>query len=191
MPRFETDPDLRRLGEALAGLRRDQGLSQAEAGARVGMTSQGWGLYEAGKRPSLFRPDVQRRMTTALDCSPEALALRAPSPTLHDEAPASGFENRGRDFHAAASRRLEIRDDSLTPWAGRGVVVEYVEGRPPRPGQGCVIEREDGATQVRVFVSANWRVLTVRGGPGGFERDEAIPLSAVWRVSAVVARLEP
>ena len=66
----------RALGEALATLRRERGLSQAEAGARIGMTSQGWGLYEAGKRSSLFRPDVQRRLTGALDATPEALVLQ-------------------------------------------------------------------------------------------------------------------
>ena len=44
MVRFSSDDDVRKLGEALATLRRDMGLSQAEAGARVGMTSQGWGL---------------------------------------------------------------------------------------------------------------------------------------------------
>jgi len=63
MPRFERDEDARRLGEALAALRREAGLSQAEAGQRAGMTSQGWGLYESGKRSGLFRPDVQRRLT--------------------------------------------------------------------------------------------------------------------------------
>ena len=31
MPRFESDADARRLGEALAALRREAGLSQAEA----------------------------------------------------------------------------------------------------------------------------------------------------------------
>ena len=75
MSRFQPDPDALRLGEALAALRRERGLSQAEAGARLGMTSQGWGLYEGGRRPGLFRPDVQRRLTAALDASPEDLAL--------------------------------------------------------------------------------------------------------------------
>jgi transcriptional regulator with XRE-family HTH domain len=43
--------EARRLGEALGRLRKDAGLSQAEAGAAAGMTGQGWGLYESGKRP--------------------------------------------------------------------------------------------------------------------------------------------
>ena len=66
MARFASDPDAAALGEGLAALRRAAGLSQAEAGARIGMTSQGWGLYEAGKRPGLFRPDVQRRTLIGL-----------------------------------------------------------------------------------------------------------------------------
>ena len=64
MPRFQSDNDARRLGEALAALRRERALSQAEAGRQAGMTSQGWGLYETGKRSGLYRPDVQRRLET-------------------------------------------------------------------------------------------------------------------------------
>ena len=71
----QTENEARLLGEALTALRRERGLSQAEAGQKIGMTSQGWGLYEAGKRPGLFRPDVQRRLTGALDLTPEDLAL--------------------------------------------------------------------------------------------------------------------
>ena len=69
--------EARALGEALGRLRRAAGLSQAEAGARTGMTGQGWGLYESGRRPGLFRPDVQRRLTAALGAEPESLALEA------------------------------------------------------------------------------------------------------------------
>ncbi|MDP1777159.1 MAG: helix-turn-helix transcriptional regulator, partial [Brevundimonas sp.] len=80
MPRFESDSDARRLGEALAALRRDRALSQAEAGRGAGMTSQGWGLYETGKRSGLFRPDVQRRLTAAIGATPEDLLQRQDAP---------------------------------------------------------------------------------------------------------------
>ena len=76
MPRFQSDNDARRLGEALAALRRERALSQAEAGRQAGMTSQGWGLYETGKRSGLYRPDVQRRLTAALGATPEDLISR-------------------------------------------------------------------------------------------------------------------
>ena len=105
MPRFESDNDARRLGEALAALRRARGLSQAEAGARVGMTSQGWGLYEAGRRPGLFRPDVQRRLTGAVDATPEALILHLSEPPATAPAPVSGMERRG---FLVSSRLLQL-----------------------------------------------------------------------------------
>lgn len=191
MPRFESDSEVRRLGEALAALRREAGLSQAEAGERVGMTSQGWGLYESGKRPGLFRPDVQRRLTAALGASPEALALKlgAPPPPAPDPA-AAGFENRGRAFAgapAAATRRLQLSNDDLAPWAASGVVLEYEPGRWPRRGQGCVIEMADGALRVRLYEHGDADALIVRGVRGDEERIER---SATRQVSAVTARLD-
>ena len=190
MPRFESDSDARRLGEALADLRREAGLSQAEAGARVGMTSQGWGLYESGKRPGLFRPDVQRRLTTALGASPEALALKLGAPSAPPPEPAaSGLETRGRAFAgpSAATRRLQLSNDDLAPWAASGVVLEYEPGRWPRRGQGCVIEMADGEVRVRLYERADPEALFVRGLRGGEERIER---DATRQVSAVVARLD-
>lgn len=188
MPRFESDSDARRLGEALAALRREAGLSQAEAGARVGMTSQGWGLYESGKRPGLFRPDVQRRLTTALGASPEALALQLGAPAAPPPGPAvSGMENRGRAFAGPGTRRLQLSNDDLAPWAASGVVLEYEPGRWPRRGQGCVIEMADGETRVRLYEHADPDALVVRGVAGGEERIER---AATRQVSAVTARLD-
>lgn len=190
MPRFESDSEVRRLGEALAALRREADLSQAEAGARVGMTSQGWGLYESGKRPGLFRPDVQRRLTAALGASPEALALKLGAPSAAPPEPAaSGVENRGRAFAGAAAttRRLQLSSDDLAPWAASGVVLEYEPGRWPRRGQGCVIEMADGEMRVRLYEHADPDALVVRGVAGGEERIER---SATRQVSAVVARLD-
>ncbi|WP_332655784.1 helix-turn-helix domain-containing protein [Brevundimonas sp.] len=189
MPRFESDSDARRLGEALAALRHEAGLSQAEAGERVGMTSQGWGLYESGKRPGLFRPDVQRRMTTALGASPEALArkLQAPAPP---ETPAHGMAEAGRAWAAAPPlerRRLQLSNDDLAPWAASGVVLEYEPGRWPRRGQGCVIEMADGAVRVGLYEHGDAGTLVVRGVAGGEERIER---SETRQVSAVVARLD-
>ena len=187
MPRFESDSDARRLGEALAALRREAGLSQAEAGERVGMTSQGWGLYESGKRPGLFRPDVQRRLTAALGASPEALALKLGAPPAPPEPAVSGMENRGRAFAGPATRRLQLSNDDLAPWAASGVVLEYEPGRWPRRGQGCVIEMADGEMRVRLYEHADADVVVVRGVAGGEERIER---SATRQVSAVTARLD-
>ena len=185
MPRFESDSDARRLGEALAALRRDRALSQAEAGRRAGMTSQGWGLYETGKRSGLFRPDVQRRLTAALGATPDELLSRR-------ETAIPGMASEGRDFsHApAATRRLQLSNDDLAPWAASGVVVEYEPGRWPRRDQGCVIEMADGEVRVRLYEGADAEALTVRGGPGGLQARERIARSGTRAVAAVTARLE-
>ncbi|HYC98921.1 helix-turn-helix transcriptional regulator [Brevundimonas sp.] len=192
MPRFESDSDARRLGEALASLRQERGFSQAQAGERVGMTSQGWGLYESGKRPGLFRPDVQRRLTTAIGSTPEALALKLGPPAASPKPDAAqGLESGGRAFTgpapAGATRRLQLSNDDLAPWAASGVVLEYEPGRWPRRDQGCVIEMADGEIRVRLYDRADADALVVRGPGGGEER---IARSATRLVSAVIARLD-
>ncbi len=196
MPRFESDSDARRLGEALAALRRERGLSQAEAGRSAGMTSQGWGLYEAGRRPGLFRPDVQRRLTQAIGATPEALGLTVGAPAAAPPAtPASGMESAGRAFAAAPTssapaRRLQLSNDDLAPWAASGVVLEYQPGRWPRRDQGCVIETAEGAVLVRLYDRADADVIVARGGAGGLASEERIARASVRSVSAVTARLE-
>lgn len=185
MPRFQSDSDARRLGEALAALRRDRALSQAEAGRKAGMTSQGWGLYETGKRSGLYRPDVQRRLTAALDATPEDLLS-------HPGLAVPGMASEGRPFvHTpVAPRRLQLSNDDLAPWAASGVVVEYEPGRWPRRDQGCVIEMVEGEILVRIYEGADAGALTVRGGPGGLTAQERIARSETRAVSAVTARLE-
>lgn len=66
------DDDLvetRLLAEAVALVRARVGLSQEKAGEAFGdggISPQGWGLYEAGKRPGIMRPSVQAKLATAL-----------------------------------------------------------------------------------------------------------------------------
>jgi len=182
----------RALGEALATLRRERGLSQAEAGARIGMTSQGWGLYEAGKRSSLFRPDVQRRLTGALDATPEALVLQMGGEPASPEAlPATGLSARGRVFDGAPvqTRRLRLETDEMAPWASAGTVLEYVPGRWPRRGQGCVIQIDDGAQRVRLYDRADDAEVVVLGA-GGLDRTERIARSRIRSMSAVTGRFD-
>lgn len=182
----------RALGEALAALRRERGLSQAEAGARIGMTSQGWGLYEAGKRSSLFRPDVQRRLTGALDATPEGLVLQMGGEPASPEAlPANGLSARGRVFDGAPvqARRLRLETDELAPWASAGTVLEYVPGRWPRRGQGCVIQIDDGAQRVRLYDRADDAEVVVLGA-GGLDRTERIARSRIRSMSAVTGRFD-
>lgn len=190
MARFEIDGDALRLGEALADLRRSRGLSQAEAGARLGMTSQGWGLYETGKRPGLFRPDVQRRLTGALDATPEALALAAGPRPASASPPSVALESPGRSFRnpPGLTRRHQLSDDDLAPWAMSGTIVEYEPGRWPRRDQGCVIETDAGLL-VRLYVGADENGIVVRRGPD-LTVEERIDRAAARAVSAIVARLE-
>jgi len=182
----------RALGEALATLRRERGLSQAEAGQRIGMTSQGWGLYEAGKRSSLFRPDVQRRLTGALDATPEALVLQLEGEPASPEVLAvNGVSARGRTFEGApiASRRLRLETDELTPWASAGTVLEYAPGRWPRRGQGCIIQMDDGVQKVRLYDRADDAEVVVFGA-GGLDRSERIARSHIQSMSAIISRLD-
>ena len=154
------------------------------------MTSQGWGLYESGRRPGLFRPDVQRRLTGALDSTPEALALILGGVSPEPPSATTGVESRGRDFEGSAgSKRLEVRDDALSPWAEPGVILEYQPSLPPRPGQGCVVEMMDGAVRVRLYERSDANAIHVRGA-GALDRWEVIDRREVARLSAVIARRE-
>ena len=196
MARFASDPDAAVLGEGLAALRRAAGLSQADAGARIGMTSQGWGLYEAGKRPGLFRPDVQRRLTGAVNATPEDLALAVARDDPPGSAPATGVESPGRPYGAtpfgpvAAPERMQLSNDELAPWAASGVVLEFDPGRWPRRDQGCVIDMIDGTRLARLYQGADADRLYLKGGPGGLEAEISVPRATVARVAAVRSRLD-
>jgi transcriptional regulator with XRE-family HTH domain len=187
--------EARALGEALGRLRRAAGLSQAEAGARTGMTGQGWGLYESGRRPGLFRPDVQRRLTAALGAGPESLALEAGAEVSRATGGASpGVEAAGRRFvnapvaAPAPSAQIVLTDDALHPWASAGTVVEYDPGRFPRRGQGCVLEHVDGTVSVWLFDGADADRLHLRRGPDA--PLDSIPRDGIRGLSAVLVRRE-
>jgi len=198
MARFEQDADIQALGRALAELRHAAGLSQAEAGAAAGMTSQGWGLYEAGKRAGLFRPDVQRKLTAAVGGSIEdlALALARLRPSAPEVARPTGVESPGRAYGSPAPverRRIEtlqLTDDALAPWAASGVILEFDPDRWPRRDQGCVIDLTSGARRVRLYDGADAEALYVRDAAMGSPQVERIPRGDVRRVCAVVARRE-
>lgn len=189
MARFESDDQARRLGEALAALRRQQGLSQAEAGSRAGMTSQGWGLYEAGRRSGLYRPDVQQRLTAALGSTPEALLLEVEPVAAAPEPTADGVQSGGRAFRDAALppiQSLTLEDDALAPWAAKGVILDYQPGRRPRPGQGCVIELSDGRRCIGLLGSEDDAGLTLTIG-----QPPQVRHSDIRAIGSVLARREP
>ena len=184
-----------RIGEALGRLRRERGLSQAEAGARIGMTSQGWSLYEAGRRAGLFRPDMQKRLTQALDATPEDLALIMG----HDEAPlasspalpSSGVASRGREFEPAPiiekprTVRFRMGSDDMAPWAFADTVIEYDPERPARLGVGCVIELAHGGRLVGLLAQRTDTQVTVADAKG---QTVTLSVSNIRRIAHVVAR---
>lgn len=69
--------ELKLLGRALASLRLSRGVSQAAAGEAFGTSGQGWGKYENGKAPSLFKPRVQKRLAEAIGATLEELTNEA------------------------------------------------------------------------------------------------------------------
>lgn len=189
-----------RIGEALAGLRRERGLSQAEAGARIGMTSQGWSLYESGRRAGIFRPDIQRRLTGALDATPEDLALLLDPPQREDKAghpsvSTQGVASRGRAFQHSRSPvpsaptpvRFRMGSDDMAPWAFADTVIEYDPRRSPREGAGCVVELVDGRRLVGLFVRQGDGQVVVSDPVG---QRVALSLSRVAMVGAVTARFD-
>jgi len=193
--------ELAALGEALARLRHACGLSQAEAGERVGMTGQGWGLYEAGKRAGLFRPDIQTRLTAALGATPEALSLERGSPHATNGVEGEGV--RGVEARSSTFRTAEppttthnetftfpVQTEDVWPWASSGVVLVCDPGRWPRRGQGCVIETADGETRARLFDGADRDFLFLKGGSGGLDQSERLSRQEVVRLSTVVSRNE-
>lgn len=185
-----------RIGEALGRLRRERGLSQAEAGARIGMTSQGWSLYEAGRRAGLFRPDMQKRLTSALDATPEDLMLLAkttPSPIALPVVDGSSVQSKGRDFDPVASPKIRrehyrLDTDDMGPWAFAGTIIEYEKDRPPRKSSGAVVQLRDGRLHLGLWQGSDDRGVVLANADG-------IQTQFSWRdivaVSAVTARLEP
>jgi transcriptional regulator with XRE-family HTH domain len=199
-PDQEAEAQGRALGEALSRLRRERGLSQAEAGARIGMSSQGWGLYEAGKRSGLFRPDIQRRLTSALEATPEDLALLmgeaaslGPMTSVaSSRSSLAGMAARGRGFEPAPVQergQFQLDTDELNPWASAGTVLEYIQGRWPRRDQGCIVAMKDGTLKARLYVRSDDQELVVRGA-GALLSLEKLDRTEVASVSAVIARLD-
>jgi len=71
-------PEAKALGRALSILRKRAGLSQEGAGDRYGISGEGWRKYEAGMAKSIFSPDTQHRLTSAVKATrDDLLAERA------------------------------------------------------------------------------------------------------------------
>lgn len=113
------------LGQALASLRAKAGLTQPQAAERFGIDSAaGWGKYETGKAPSIFRPDVQRRLVEAVNASVEDLQIErsrlssSPTPAIGVSRPAAPSD---------APRRADP-----APFPGMVAVYGYAAGEGER-----------------------------------------------------------
>jgi hypothetical protein len=171
-------------------------------GSAVAILSFGARLGESLKAADLLAArGVSATVADARFAKPldEDLILRLPADDLQShqarsptQAPtlAAGLEAKGRVFEGprpGTQRRMTLSDDTLAPWAGSGVVLEYDPARWPRRDQGCVIETADGRILVRTYDGADAVSLFVRGAEGVAE---TIGRDVVRSVSAVTARLE-
>jgi transcriptional regulator with XRE-family HTH domain len=134
------DVAARERGRALARLRQQHGLTQFEAGDRFGITAQGWQKYEAGKAPSIFRPETLRRLLAALGATQaefeSELDRRGGSAGLHSNVTSLG--ERIYRLDATPPGYLPVRDRlQAGAWMQSGssaldVHRPYPAGRDPR-----------------------------------------------------------
>lgn len=193
------DIELRRYGLAIAWLRREVGLSQAEAGACAGLSSQNWGQYEQGKRKKLFRPEVQLKLVSALGRAPTDFRSTLARIT-DDDGPAplpQALAEEGRPFvwdqrpNSAGRDRITVDHGNLEPWAGPGVILEFDYGQRPNEGQGCVVDLSDGSRMARVYAGCDEEHVFLLGGPGGLGTRLLLDHAMIRRIAKVTARLEP
>lgn len=128
----DDDTEARLWGRALSVLRHSKGLSQAQAAEAFGeggITAQGWGLYEGGKRPGIFRPEVQRKLAAALGLEQRDL-LEARSSLAGEQRPTRPSAEI-REFRPRVSvGELVIRDRVQ---AGAFLVADDLSQIEPKP----------------------------------------------------------
>jgi phage repressor protein C with HTH and peptisase S24 domain len=114
-------PDEREtIARALRSLRARAGLTMDQAAANLGVTRQGWQVYERGDRRSLLNSDTQARLAAALGASREELlteAARQPGgrPAAVQEAEADTHDRNRRRFEIPVWAR--VRAGSRAPFA--------------------------------------------------------------------------
>lgn len=204
------------LGRALAMLRVRAQMTQEAAGAAFGASGQNWQKYESGRAPGVFRPAVQRRLARAVGATVEDLwlarehlAARAaqPPPPPPDRKPfnpgvaepdvafeASGLEVGGHkaqlaELLAPTVRFLRMADDHLRPWVGSGATIAYDPRAWPRREEGCVIQTEDGALHVKIFLRADADAIHTRELYPEI-KEVRFPRAAGTQIYRVLARID-
>lgn len=156
----------RRWGLAIRQARTRCGFSQARAAERMNISTQAWQRYEAG----------DRRMTEfKLTKIAEALGLTygelvEERGRLNAEGPGAAIMpfDRGRSWAPPSgvrpglinelagllgphADRVRLDTGALSPWAKSGELIIFDRERPPRQGEGCVVEPTEGPLQVWLF----------------------------------------
>lgn len=188
MPKISELEQLERVrdGQALRTLRRRAGLTQEDAAhAADNISHPAWKNYERGIR-RMDRVTLERAMTAigaevedferernnlvpASHRAPTTPASDTPRPTISVIGTANrkigtGFEPELMDmtrFLNSDTRALRLGDMSMSPWAEPGTIITYNVNHPPRRGQGCVVELNDGTFRVRLFEMMDENELTL------------------------------
>ncbi len=100
------DDTAKLLGRALLLLRKEKGLTQPQAGEAFGpapgISAQAWSQYEAGSRPGIHRPEVQRKLVAALGASVDDLQRHLYS-----------LDGSGQDAIPATAKILQFRPQEV------------------------------------------------------------------------------
>lgn len=149
--------ELKKLGQALAAVRRRKDLTQQDMGDRLTISAQAYQRYEAGLR-RLPEWKLQRFAEAAGATLEDVMRERA---LLDESAGVTPFQPRLGDQAALINElafllgphadRLRLDTDALSPWAEGGELIVYDKARPPRRDHGCVVEGADGRLSVYLF----------------------------------------
>jgi transcriptional regulator with XRE-family HTH domain len=144
-----TPPDFR-LAQAMKMLRYRKGLSLKEIEPDVGVSRQAINRWENGtakfpedrlplylKAVGATQDDLARELQMLDEIEEDGRDIVLPQPAVAD--PLAGLE------------KLEIIDESMSPWAEPGEAVLYQRNRHPLRFQGCVLELKGKAPIVRLY----------------------------------------
>lgn len=185
-----------RVGQALRQLRLRYGLTQAQAADRFDVSTQAWQRYEAGERRF---PDWKlSKLAVAAGGSLEELMVEHARLQAGGGADVVQMADRGRAFshngRAGAvmtqlagllgphSDSLRLASDDLSPWAESGELIIFDRDRPPRRGQGCVVELAEGPSQVWIFEGRTAAGVRVRGPTAAVEPQTLAGVRGVYAV---------
>jgi len=148
--------ELKRLGQALAAVRRRKELTQQDMGERLGVSTQAYQRYEAGLRRL---PDYKLRSLaeaaggTLEDVMRERAMLDQGEVIPFAPRPGEGgpLLNELAYLLGPGADRLRLDTGALSPWADMGELIIYDRARPPRRDGGCVVEGLDGRLSVFMF----------------------------------------